>query len=132
MTSARSKWRSLAARDNVAAAQAEQSSNLALIAHLKLQMEKLNCDRFGPRFERTARLLDQTEPQLEELQASATEDELAAEAAAAKTATVAGFIRPRQVRRPFPKHLPRERIVTPSPAACACCGGTRLSKLGEH
>jgi hypothetical protein len=83
----------LAARADVAAALAEQSSNRALIAHLKLQIEKLNRDRFGPRSERTARLLDQMELQLEELETAATEDELAAEAAAAKTTTVAGFTR---------------------------------------
>ena len=121
----------LAARADVAAARAEQSSNLALIAHLKLQIEKLNRDRFGPRSERTARLLDQMELQLEELEASATEDELAAEAAAAKTTTVTGFTRARPSRRPFPDHLPRKRIVVPGPEACACCGGIRLSKLGE-
>ena len=114
-----------------AVALAEHSSNLALIAHLKLQIEKLNRDRFGPRSERTARLLDQMELQLEELEAAATEDELAAEAAAAKTTTVKSFTRARPARRPFPDHLPRERIVLPRPAACACCGGTRLSKLGE-
>ena len=114
-----------------AAALAEQSSNRALIAHLKLQIEKLNRDRFGPHSERTARLLDQMELQLEEFEASATEDELAAETAAAKTTLVAGFTRARPARRPFPEHLPRERVVVPGPAACACCGGTRLSKLGE-
>ena len=65
----------LAARAEVAAALAEQSNNRALIAHLKLQIEKLNRDRFGPRSERTARLLDQMELQLEELEAAATEDE---------------------------------------------------------
>src|ERR1700709_2557627 len=128
----------LAARADVArvtaeaaAALAEQSSNLALIAHLKLQIEKLNRDRFGPRSERTARLLDQMELQLEELETAATEDELAAAAAAAKTTTVAGFTRARPARRPFPEHLPRERVVVPGPVACACCGGPRLSKLGE-
>ena len=121
----------LAARADVAAALAEQSSNRALIAHLKLQIEMLNRDRFGPRSERTARLLDQMELQLEELEAAATEDELAAAAAAAKTTHVTGFTRKRPTRRPFPEHLPRERIVAPSPAACTCCGGTRLSKLGE-
>ena len=114
-----------------AAALAEQSSNRALIAHLKLQIEKLNRDRFGPRSERTARLLEQMELQLEELEATATEDELAAEIAAAKTTTVAGFTRARPARRPFPAHLPRERVVIPGPAACTCCGGTRLSRLGE-
>ncbi|MGI4959522.1 MAG: IS66 family transposase [Janthinobacterium lividum] len=121
----------LAARAEVAIALAEQSSNRALIAHLKLQIEKLNRDRFGPRSERTARLLDQMELQLEELEAAATEDELAAEAAAAKTIPVACFTRVRPARRPFPEHLPRERVVVPGPTACACCGGTRLSKLGE-
>lgn len=123
----------LAARADVAAALAQQSSDQALIAHLKLQIEKLNRDRFGPRSERTARLLDQMELHLEELEASATEDELAAESAAAKTTHVAGFTRTRTrpARRPFPDHLPRERVVIAGPAACTCCGGTRLSKLGE-
>lgn len=128
----------LAARADVArviaeaaAALARQSSNQALIAHLKLLIEKLNRDRFGPRSERTARLLEQMELQLEELEASATEDELAAEAAAAKTTAVTGFTGKRPARRPFPEHLPRERVVIAGPSACACCGGTRLSRLGE-
>ncbi len=121
----------LAARAEAAAALAEQSANLALIAHLRLQIEKLNRDRFGARSERTTRLLDQMELQLEELEAAASEDELAAEAAAARTTHVAGFTRKRPARRLFPDHLPRERVVVPGPAACACCGGTRLSRLGE-
>lgn len=37
----------LAERADIAAAWAEQSSNLALIVPLKLQIEKLNRDRFG-------------------------------------------------------------------------------------
>ncbi|MFX5537772.1 transposase, partial [Acinetobacter baumannii] len=81
----------------------------ALIAHLKPQIEKLQRDRFGPRSERTARLLDQLELQLEELAASATEDEIVAETAAARTTTVAAFTRKRPSRQPFPAHLPRER-----------------------
>ena len=47
---------------------AQQSDDQALIAHLKLQIEKLNRDRYGPRSERTARLLDQLELTLEELE----------------------------------------------------------------
>src|SRR6201747_353179 len=121
----------LAARADIAVALAEQSSNRALIAHLKLQIEKLNRDRFGPRSERTARLLDQMELTLEELESAATEDELAAEMAAAKTTKVASFTRKRPSRQPFPDHLPRERVVVPGPVACACCGGSRLSRLGE-
>lgn len=119
-----------------AAARAQQSDDQALIAHLKLQIEKLNRDRYGPRSERTARLLDQLELTLEELEASATEDELAAEMAAAKTTnttttTAASFTRKRPSRKPLPAHLPRERVIVPGPVACGCCGGSRLSRLGE-
>src|SRR5258706_6797574 len=121
----------IVARAEVAAARARQSDDQALIAHLKLQIEKLNRDRYGPRSERTARLLDQLELTLEELESSATEAELAAEMAAARTTKVASFTRKRPSRKPFPDHLPRERVIVPGPTACACCGGARLSKLGE-
>jgi transposase len=121
----------IVARAEAAAARAQQSDDHALIAHLKLQIEKLNRDRYGPRSERTARLLDQLELTLEELESSATEDELAAEMAAAKTTKVASFTRKRPSRKPFPEHLPRERLIVPGPTACGCCGGARLSKLGE-
>ena len=67
----------------------------------------------------------------EELAASATEDELAAERAAAKTTSVAGFTRKRPERNTFPEYLPRERVVIEAPTTCACCGGSRLRKLGE-
>ena len=121
----------IVARAEAAAARAQQSDDQALIAHLKLQIEKLNRDRYGPRSERTARLLDQLELTLEELESSATEDELAAEMAAAKATRVASFTRKRPSRKPFPDHLPRERVIIPGPTACACCGGARLSRLGE-
>ena len=110
---------------------AKVADDQALIAHLKLWIEKLNRERFGQRSERSARLLDQLELQLEELEATATEDDLAAEKAVARTTTVAAFTRKRPARKPFPEHLPRERVIVAGPTACACCGGTRLSKLGE-
>ena len=119
------------ARTEAAAALAQCSHDQALIAHLKLEIAKLQRDRFGPRSERSARLLAQMELQLEELEASATEDELAAEVAAGKTSQVAAFTRTRPARKPFPAHLPRERVVVPGPSACNCCGGARLAKLGE-
>jgi transposase len=75
--------------------------------------------------------LDQLELTLAELEASATADELAAEMAAAKTTRVASFTRKRPSRKPFPEHLPRERLIVPGPTACACCGGSRLFKLME-
>src|SRR5471030_2342524 len=122
----------IVARAEAAAARAQQSDDQALIAHLKLQIEKLNRDRYGPRSERTARLLDQLELTLEELEASATQDELAAEMAAAKTTKVASFTRKRPSRKPFPEHLARERVIVPGPTACNCCGGLRLFSMGEE
>ena len=71
------------------------------------------------------------ELQLEELVASAAEDELAAQEAAAKTQSVRALVRKRPVRKPWPEDVERERIVIEAPSACACCGGSRLSKLGE-
>jgi transposase len=76
-------------------------------------------------------LLEQMELQLEELEAAATEDELAAEEVAAQTQTVRSFQRKRPARKPFPAHLPHERVVIPAPESCPCCGSSRLLKLGE-
>jgi len=120
-----------AARSELAAAHARCSNDQALIAHMKLVIARMRRDKYGTKSERSARLLDQIELQLEDLEASATEDDIAAEQAAAKTTGVTAFQRKRPVRKPFPAHLPRERIVIPGPGSCACCGGTRLSKLGE-
>jgi len=36
-----------------------------------------------------------------------------------------------KTRRNFPDHLPRRRMVHPAPSCCPCCGGTKLSKIGE-
>lgn len=123
----------IAAQAEAAAANAKVSSSEALIAHMKLQIEKLRREFYGTRSERTARLIEQMELQLEELETSASEDDLAAERAAARAGTtnVSAFTRKRPARKPFPEHLPRERVVAPGPIACACCGSSRLSKLGE-
>ena len=112
------------------AAAAELAQGRALIAHLNLEIEKLRRTIYGPRSERTARLLDQLELQLEEAEADATEDELAAEQAKRST-SVKAFERKRPMRKPFPDHLPRERVVIPAPESCPCCGSAKLSKLGE-
>lgn len=92
-------------------AQAKQSSTEALIAHLKLEIEKLRRTLYGTRSERSARLLDQLELELEELEAAATEDELAAEKAAGKTQTVRSFERRRPVRQAFSDDIVRERVL---------------------
>jgi transposase len=127
---AQARAEAASARAEASSARAEASSTEALIMHLRLTIEKLKRDLFGARNERKARLVDQMELQLEELEAAATEDEVAAEKAAATT-PVRAFTRSRPARKPFPAHLPRERVVVPGPTACACCGSTRLAKLGE-
>lgn len=113
-------------------AAAVSSGTEALIARLKLEIEKLRRELYGSRSERKARLLEQMELQLEDLEADAVEDELSAERAASRSQTVRSFERRRPSRKPFPEHLPRERVVIAAPESCACCGSTRLSKLGEN
>jgi transposase len=115
----------------LAIARAKASEDMALIAAQKLQIAKLQRQIYGQRSERSARLIDQLALVFEELEASATEDELAAEQAGARTTTVRAFTRRRAERDTFPDHLPRERVVIDPPTVCACCGGNRLRKLGE-
>jgi transposase len=112
-------------------ARAKASEDVALIAQQKLRIAKLERQVYGQRSERSARLIDQLALEFEELEAGATEDELAAEAAVTKTTSVRGFTRKRSGRNTFPDHLPRERVVIDPPTACECCGGNRLRKLGE-
>jgi transposase len=108
--------------------EARAASAEAVVTHLKLMIAKLKRDRFDASSERGRKLLDQLEMQLEEAETAAAED--AAAAAAPEKTTVRGFQRAKPVRAPLPAHLPRERVVLPSPAQCPCCGGM-LSKLGE-
>ena len=127
----RAEAKAVEAEARAAVAVAKVSDAEAEIAFLKLTIKKLQREIHGQRSERKQRLLDQLELQLDELEASATEDELAAEQAAAETTEVKGFRRRRPSRKPFPAHLPRERVVVPPPTCCACCGSEKLSKIGE-
>ena len=113
---------------NARAINADLEARIALQA---LQIELLRRDRFGQRSERSRRLIDQLELALEVAEATASEDEAAAAIAAAKTTTVTAFTRTWPSRQPLPAHLPRTRVVIPSPICCAGCGSVRPSKLGE-
>ena len=123
----------VAAQAELAAVRARASGAEAMVEQLKLLIAKYRRGEYGQSSER-ARRLDQMELQLEELEASATEDELAAAAAAAKAqpgaTVVKSFERKKPVRAPLPAHLPRERVVIPAPCSCPECGG-KLAKLGE-
>src|SRR5450432_2916134 len=65
----------------LAVARAKASEDTALIAQQKLRIAKLERQVYGQRSERSARLIDQLSLTFAELEAGATEDELAAEAA---------------------------------------------------
>ncbi len=123
--------RAQAAEAELAQARALASCTDAMIQELKLEIAKLRRDKYGISSERRARLIDQLELQLEELEAAATEDALAVEQAADKASTVRAFTRRKPVRKPFPDHLPRERVVVEAPTSCTCCGSDRIVKMGE-
>src|SRR6202795_1826279 len=115
----------------LAIVKAKASDDQAVIAHQQLQIAKLTRQLYGQHSERTVRLLDQMELAFEELESSASEDEIAAETAVTKTTNVVAFTRKRPARQPFPDHLPRARVVEPGPTTCLSCGSARLRKLGE-
>ena len=114
-------------------AEARASGAEAMIAQLKLLIAKLKRSKYGASSERGRKLIDQLEFELGERVAAASEDAAKAEKAADKegrTRQPDSPPRGQPVRAPLPAHLPRERVVLPSPTACPCCGG-KLSKLGE-
>ena len=92
-------------------AEARASGAEAMVAHLKLLIAKMKRERFGQSSERGRKLLDQLELQLEELEASAAEDEVAAGSAGRTRRRCVSFTRKKPVRAPLPAHLPRERVV---------------------
>ena len=118
------------AEAETARAKAINADLAARVALLELQNEKMRRALYGQRSERGQLLIDQLELGLEELEASAGEDEALSQRAAIST-NVEAFTRARPSRKPLPAHLPRERVVVPAPASCPCCGSDRLSKLGE-
>jgi transposase len=89
---------------------AKLSGAEVLIEHLQLVIAKMKREMFGPRSERSQRLIDQMELQLEELAAAAGEDDAKREAARVQ---VQGFTRRQATRRNFPADLPRRRDCSP-------------------
>ena len=122
----------LEAEAEAANAKADLSSTEALISYLKLEIEKL----------RRAALRQPLRAQ----GAAARADGASARRAGSgrdggrarrrkgcepDARRYRSFQRKRPSRKPFPEHLPRERIVIPAPERCPCCGSTKLAKLGE-
>lgn len=128
---AASEARAASAEADLAQVRAVVTTSEAMIRHLKLEIAKMRREQYGQSSERRARLIDQMELQLEELEADATEDEIAAERVAAKITNVSAFERRPPARKPFPAHLPRERLIIEAPSTCTCCGSDRIVKMGE-
>jgi transposase len=120
----------VAAKGELTRVQAVVSASEEMIRHLRLQIAKLRREQYSHSAERHARLIEQLEMQLEDLETDLGEDRTKAEAAPAKT-RVAAFERRRPARKPFPDHLPRERVMVEGPTSCSCCGSARIVKMGE-
>ena len=104
------------------------------IERLKLQLEKARRARFGQSSERGRQIVEQLELAIADLEESKAEVEARTEIAAAAmppASNSSSSTRSTPARRPLPRHLPRERVVYPSPCTCERCGSTRLRKLGE-
>ncbi|SDJ55201.1 IS66 family transposase [Salipiger marinus] len=125
---AASEQRAVAAEADLARVRAVVSTSEAMIAGLKLEIALLKRDKYGRSAERSAKLFDQLELQLGELIADAAEDRVQAER---KTTKVGAFERRKPVKKAFPDHLPRERVVIEAPSTCSCCGSERIVKMGE-
>src|SRR5689334_12340841 len=121
----------LEAEARVSSIAAEVSDARLEIERLKLLLAKARRERFGQSAERGAKLVEQLELQLAELEETVAEEDAAAELAA-PPARPEAHARPgrRPARRPLPEGLPRERIVYPAPCSCPRCGGP-VRKLGE-
>jgi transposase len=110
-------------------ARAKASEDSALIAQQKLRIAKLEHQIYGQRSERSSRLIDQLALTFDELEASATEDELAAERAVARTTTVRGFTRAPRTQYVPRSSSPRARSIRQrrvnAAAAIACASSAK-------
>lgn len=101
------------------------------IERLKIQLARLRRWKFGASSEQLDGAITQLQLTLDALQAAVPEETPVTMDAAAPLVRE----RRRPVRRPLPKHLPRETVLHQAPAVsagcrCPSCGGT-LRKLGE-
>ena len=108
--------RALLAEARLAVAQA-QCLKLE-IERLKLQLEKARRARFGLSSERGRQIVEQLELAITDLEESKAEVEARSQIASVAmppASNASSAIRRMPARRPLPAHLPRERIVYPSP-----------------
>jgi hypothetical protein len=105
------------------------SGAAATIVHLEPMIAELRQDKFGASSERGNKLLDQMELQLEQLQATQSDEASASEIERPDLAS-----RRKPMRGARPEHLPLERVVVPAPkparavAALAWPNSARVSQ----
>lgn len=112
-------------RQLVLTQRAQLAASFTEIEQLKLLIAKLKRLQFGRSSEKLDRHLEQLELRLEELQTIQ-----AAQPNLARAASAPGDKRTQAVRRPLPRHLPREEVVHQPACACPQCGGA-MKRIGE-
>jgi transposase len=106
----------------------ELDSRASEIAHLKLLLDKLQRMLFGARSEKLVRQVAQLELQLEELETSRDEEEVAIPLPLLELVEQEPKL---PSSRSLPEHLPREvETHRPETSCCPGCGGT-LREFGE-
>ena len=112
-------------RQLVLTQRAQLAASFTEIEQLKLLITKLKRLQFGRSSEKLDRHLEQLELRLEELQTIQ-----AAQPNLARAASAPGDKRTQPVRRPLPRHLPREEVVHQPACACPQCGSA-MKRIGE-
>ena len=120
-----------ATKAELAQAQAVVSASEAMISHLKLEIAKLRREQYGQQL-RTPRPADRAAGAA----ARGTRGRGHGRCASGRGGRrrrhrSRAFERRRPARKPFPEHLPRERVVVEAPTTCSCCGSSRIVKMGE-
>jgi transposase len=124
----------LAAHARAEKAEARTLDLDAQIATLKLTIAKMKRAAFGASSEKSARLIDQLEMQLDELVATSSEGKVAAaiaSPAAGSSPEESLATTQKPARRPLDAKLPRERVSHTAPCACRHCGSAKIRKLDE-
>lgn len=118
-------------RAALAEAHAVISTSEAMITALRLEIALLRRDKYGRSAERGSQLSGQLELGLAESLPDISAADAETEHSPQKTTTVVSFERRKPVKKTFPDHLPRERVVIEAPTTCSCCGSSRTVKMGE-
>jgi transposase len=119
-----------ATRAEALAAQTALEADAVEIEHLKAVIAQMRRKHYGSKSEKLARVIEQLELKLEDLEETQGEREADADA----KAKLAGRLRaPRKAgaRKAPPAHLPREIIVLEPEVACDCCAPGVRVKIGE-